>query len=94
MERRKSAAMTHRICGGREGEELDRRAASNFATAATRAGVRHVVYLSGLGSGADLSLHLHYPVHHTIFKSTLQGLKRATRPASNSADASATSLKK
>jgi uncharacterized protein YbjT (DUF2867 family) len=39
-------------------EELDRRAASNFATAATRAGVRHVVYLSGLGSGADLSAHL------------------------------------
>src|ERR1700722_3112426 len=34
-------------------EELDRRAASNFATAAARAGVRHVVYLSGLGSGAD-----------------------------------------
>ena len=39
-------------------EELDRRAASNFATAAARAGVRHVVYLSGLGSGADLSAHL------------------------------------
>jgi uncharacterized protein YbjT (DUF2867 family) len=39
-------------------EELDRRAASNFATAATRAGVRHVVYLSGLGSGGDLSAHL------------------------------------
>jgi uncharacterized protein YbjT (DUF2867 family) len=39
-------------------EALDRRAASNFATAATRAGVRHVVYLSGLGSGADLSAHL------------------------------------
>ena len=39
-------------------EELDRRAASNFAAAAARAGVRHVVYLSGLGSGADLSAHL------------------------------------
>jgi uncharacterized protein YbjT (DUF2867 family) len=39
-------------------EELDRRAASNFATAAAKAGVRHIVYLSGLGSGADLSAHL------------------------------------
>jgi uncharacterized protein YbjT (DUF2867 family) len=39
-------------------EELDRRAASNFATAAAEAGVRHIVYLSGLGSGADLSSHL------------------------------------
>ena len=39
-------------------EELDRRAASNFATAATEAGVRHIVYLNGLGSGADLSSHL------------------------------------
>ena len=39
-------------------EDLDRRAASNFATAAAKAGVRHIVYLSGLGSGADLSAHL------------------------------------
>jgi uncharacterized protein YbjT (DUF2867 family) len=39
-------------------EELDRRAATNFARAARAAGVRHIVYLSGLGSGADLSAHL------------------------------------
>ena len=39
-------------------EALDRRAATNFATAAAEAGVRHIVYLSGLGSGADLSAHL------------------------------------
>jgi uncharacterized protein YbjT (DUF2867 family) len=39
-------------------EELDRRAARNFATAAAKAGVGHIVYLSGLGSGADLSAHL------------------------------------
>jgi uncharacterized protein YbjT (DUF2867 family) len=39
-------------------EELDRRAASNFAGAAAKAGVRHIVYLSGLGSGPDLSAHL------------------------------------
>jgi uncharacterized protein YbjT (DUF2867 family) len=39
-------------------EELDRRAAANFATAAREAGVRRIVYLSGLGSGANLSAHL------------------------------------
>ena len=39
-------------------EELDRRAATNFATSAREAGVRHIVYLSGLGSGGDLSPHL------------------------------------
>jgi uncharacterized protein YbjT (DUF2867 family) len=38
--------------------DLDRRAASNFARAARTAGVRHIVYLSGLGSGGDLSTHL------------------------------------
>lgn len=39
-------------------QELDRRAASNFAKSAREAGVRHIVYLSGLGSGGDLSPHL------------------------------------
>jgi uncharacterized protein YbjT (DUF2867 family) len=38
--------------------ELDRRAATNFAEAAREAGVRQIVYLSGLGSGDDLSAHL------------------------------------
>ena len=39
-------------------EELDRRAATNFAKSAQEAGVRQIVYLSGLGSGRDLSPHL------------------------------------
>ena len=39
-------------------EELDRRAATNFATAAREAGVRRIIYLSGLGAGGDLSAHL------------------------------------
>jgi uncharacterized protein YbjT (DUF2867 family) len=40
-------------------EERDRIAASNFAVAAKRAGVRRVIYLGGLGSQADeLSPHL------------------------------------
>jgi uncharacterized protein YbjT (DUF2867 family) len=38
--------------------ELDRQAAVNFVRAARAAGVSHIVYLSGLGSGADLSAHL------------------------------------
>ncbi len=39
-------------------EELDRRAAANFANSARAANVSHIVYLSGLGSGGDLSAHL------------------------------------
>ena len=39
-------------------EALDRVAASNFAAAARRAGVRRLVYLGGLGDGRGLSLHL------------------------------------
>jgi uncharacterized protein YbjT (DUF2867 family) len=39
-------------------EEVDRRAATNFAAAAREAGVRQIVYLSGLGSGGNLSTHL------------------------------------
>jgi uncharacterized protein YbjT (DUF2867 family) len=38
--------------------EIDRRAASSFATAAARAGVRRIVYLGGLGHEAHLSDHL------------------------------------
>jgi uncharacterized protein YbjT (DUF2867 family) len=39
-------------------EQLDRRAATVFAAAARKAGVRRIVYLGGLGSGPDLSPHL------------------------------------
>jgi uncharacterized protein YbjT (DUF2867 family) len=39
-------------------EELDRRAATNFAAAARAAGVHRIVYLSGLGAGGNLSAHL------------------------------------
>ncbi|HEY2598536.1 MAG TPA: NAD(P)H-binding protein, partial [Candidatus Dormibacteraeota bacterium] len=39
-------------------EELDRVAASNFASAARRAGVRRIIYLGGLGRGHRLSAHL------------------------------------
>ena len=39
-------------------EEMDRRAARNFAEAAREAGVRRIVYLGGLGHDDDLSRHL------------------------------------
>jgi len=50
--------LVHSMAASGSFEELDRRAASNFAAAVAKAGVRHIVYLSGLGSGADLSAHL------------------------------------
>jgi len=39
-------------------EEIDRRGAENFASAARRAGVRRLIYVGGLGSTDDLSSHL------------------------------------
>jgi uncharacterized protein YbjT (DUF2867 family) len=52
--------LVHSMAAGEAGfEERDRVAASNFAVAAKRAGVRRVIYLGGLGSQADqLSSHL------------------------------------
>jgi uncharacterized protein YbjT (DUF2867 family) len=50
--------LVHSMAAPGDFEELDRRAARNFATAAQAAGVERIVYLSGLGSGDDLSPHL------------------------------------
>jgi uncharacterized protein YbjT (DUF2867 family) len=50
--------LVHSMGSGTGFEEADRRAAQNFAAAAATAGVGHVVYLGGLGRGADLSPHL------------------------------------
>jgi uncharacterized protein YbjT (DUF2867 family) len=50
--------LIHSMEASTEFEELDRRAASNFATAARAAGVRRIVYLGGLGNGRGLSAHL------------------------------------
>lgn len=40
--------LVHSMAAGKRFGDLDRQAASNFATAAARCGVRHVVYLGGL----------------------------------------------
>ncbi len=52
--------LVHSLAAGRSGFELrDRTAAANFTAAATRAGVRRVIYLGGLGeTKANLSEHL------------------------------------
>jgi uncharacterized protein YbjT (DUF2867 family) len=50
--------LVHSMGGTGDFEELDRRAALNFAEAARAAGVAQIVYLGGLGHDADLSPHL------------------------------------
>lgn len=51
--------LIHSLGAGDEYEERDRRAADNFATAASDAGIDRVIYLGGLGeTGGDLSAHL------------------------------------
>jgi uncharacterized protein YbjT (DUF2867 family) len=51
--------LVHSMGSAGDFEDLDRRAATNFAEAARRAGVRRIIYLGGLGDeSADLSPHL------------------------------------
>jgi uncharacterized protein YbjT (DUF2867 family) len=50
--------LVHSMGGSGDFEELDRRAALNFAEAARAAGVAQIVYLGGLGHDDDLSPHL------------------------------------
>jgi uncharacterized protein YbjT (DUF2867 family) len=51
-------SLVHSMGSDADFEQRDRAAALNFARAARRAGVRRIVYLGGLGHGADLSPHL------------------------------------
>jgi uncharacterized protein YbjT (DUF2867 family) len=50
--------LIHSMSGTAAFEELDRRAAVNFAEAASLAGVKQIVYLGGLGRDEQLSSHL------------------------------------
>ncbi|MFW5709061.1 MAG: SDR family oxidoreductase [Chloroflexota bacterium] len=51
--------LIHSMESGSGFQERDQRAARNFAVAANKAGVRHIIYLGGLASGEDsLSTHL------------------------------------
>ena len=50
--------LVHSMAARGNFEDLDRRAAANFAAAAREAGVSQIVYLGGLGHDRDLSRHL------------------------------------
>ena len=50
--------LVHSMHSGEEFEAEERSAAANFAKAARSAGVRRIVYLGGLGHGAELSPHM------------------------------------
>ena len=50
--------LVHSMASANSFEVEDRRAAHAFAVAARDAGVRLIIYLSGLGSGSELSAHL------------------------------------
>jgi uncharacterized protein YbjT (DUF2867 family) len=50
--------LVHSMAASGDFEDLDRRAATNFANAAREAELGRIVYLGGLGSGNDLSAHL------------------------------------
>jgi uncharacterized protein YbjT (DUF2867 family) len=52
--------LVHLMSGSKDFERDDRQAATNFADAAKRAGVRRIIYLGGLGddTNPDLSPHL------------------------------------
>ncbi|MHC4672393.1 MAG: NAD(P)H-binding protein [Planctomycetota bacterium] len=50
--------LIHSMASEESFEELDRKAARIFGTAAEKAGVGQIIYLGGLGRGSDLSRHL------------------------------------
>ena len=50
--------LVHSMASANSFEMEDRRAAHAFAVAARGAGVQRIIYLSGLGSGSELSAHL------------------------------------
>jgi len=58
--------LVHLMSGSKDFEREDRQAATNFAGAAKRAGVRRLVYLGGLGNDADPSLSPHLRSRHEV----------------------------
>jgi uncharacterized protein YbjT (DUF2867 family) len=51
--------LVHSMSDEGDWEELERRSAKVFGEVAAESGVRKIIYLGGLGSGPDLSAHLH-----------------------------------
>ena len=60
--------LVHLMEGAEDFEQQDRQAATNFAKAAKRAGVRRIIYLGGLGDDADPDLSPHLRSRHEVGK--------------------------
>lgn len=58
--------LVHLMSGSHDFEQEDRQAATNFAAAAQRAGVRRIIYLGGLGDDADPKLSPHLRSRHEV----------------------------
>jgi uncharacterized protein YbjT (DUF2867 family) len=58
--------LVHLMSGSKDFEREDRRAATNFAGAAKRAGVRRIIYLGGLGDDGDPELSPHLRSRHEV----------------------------
>ena len=58
--------LVHLMSGSKDFEKEDRQAATNFAQAARKAGVRRIIYLGGLGDDADPKLSPHLRSRHEV----------------------------
>jgi uncharacterized protein YbjT (DUF2867 family) len=58
--------LVHLMSGSKDFEKEDRRAATNFAGAARRAGVQRIIYLGGLGDDSDPRLSPHLRSRHEV----------------------------
>lgn len=58
--------LIHLMSGSSDFEQEDRRAAQNFAEAASRAGVQRIIYLGGLGDDSDPELSPHLRSRHEV----------------------------
>ena len=58
--------LVHLMLGSKDFEKEDRQAATNFAQAAKKAGVRRIIYLGGLGDDADPKLSPHLRSRHEV----------------------------
>lgn len=58
--------LVHLMSGSHDFAKEDRQAASNFAAAAQRSGVKRIIYLGGLGDDADPKLSAHLRSRHEV----------------------------
>jgi uncharacterized protein YbjT (DUF2867 family) len=58
--------LVHLMSDSADFEKDDRQAATNFASAAVKAGVRRIIYLGGLGDDADPGLSPHLRSRHEV----------------------------